>query len=764
MTNANEVSNLIDAALFFAERGVRVFPLLPNDKRPSREQSSWQEIASTNDNLILNWFAISKAGSNLAVVCDDLFVVDVDTLEHGKGDKDGPRTLAALTRTFGELPDTLEVQTASGGRHIYFSKPEGYTTTKRADKFGPGLDLQTGNAYLVGPHSVINGREYRITNFAEIAPAPQWLLDLANQRQPHPVDRARTVASSSNPVSNAYVRAAVNGELGRLTDCERSGWNGPPWDMTTYEVACNLIEIANNPQAGYDLNRAYSDFMAAAPTDAKFGPRQHEAKWLSALKKVGTSARVFPAPKTPQAQPNRAPAIPSGVAPEAPAPASPPGPPAPPKPRKQYEHPDEYMGKGGLLTEKLARAVSDDFGLGPDLELWLYSGGIFKHEPMELMRRVTSALRDRYRPASYKAVEDFVKALPGIPQLQIEVPDQRFIHLANGVYDWHRGRLLEHSPDYGAITQLAVSYDPNAKCPQFERYLSEVVPADVIEVAWELIAYLMLFGNPMQVAVILHGPGGNGKSTFLRVIQHMLGKSNVSALSLRQMTEDRFAVAGLLGKTANLAGDIDAKYLSDSSRFKQITGGDLITVERKFGQPFDFEPYAVPVFSANEFWKTADTTHGYFRRWLALPFPYPVDGSRPLNEADLLAESSGIFNEAMKRLAPLMAREKFTHSESVNELKRLMEDASDILADWMQEDDSIVANNPQSDQIKCNRADAYRAFKAWCMHSGHKGMSSTNFYKRLAQLNYGQTKINGTRYIVGIEIARNFQPTIGELN
>lgn len=747
----NDLNDVPSAALWFGAQGMRVFPVIRNGKTPAIKR--WQENASDDPQTIIEWFALSHAGFNFGVVADKLIVLDVDTHSDAKH---GPTTLSELETVHGALPGTFTVRTATGGVHFYFRNPGTVPVTKGADKAGPGLDIQTGNAYLVGPCSTIGDNGYTIIDPQPIAECPAWLLELIKDKPVEPV-KVHRVASPAAPVSDKYVSAAVQGELDRLNDCARSGWGGPAWDSTTYEVACNLIEISNTPGSDYSQSTAYSDFMANAPTDEKFGPRQHEAKWNSALRKVGGATRVFPAARVHDVS-------------VVPLPADDDAPPLeddgflpPSTPSRRLKDPDEFFGKNGLLVEKLANDVKHDFGLGPDGELWLYQGGIYRPDSMELMRRVTQRLRDRYRPGHFNSVKDFVSAMPELPALTTEQPDPRFIVLSNGVYAWQESALRPHSHTYGAITQLPVVFDAEATCPEFERYLSEVVPADTVNLVWELIGYLMMFGNPMQRAVILQGPGGNGKSLFLRVIQNMLGKQNVSALSLRQITEDRFSMAGLLGKTANLAGDIDSKYLSDASRFKQLVGGDLIDAERKYGQPFTFEPYAVPVFSANEFWKTGDTTHGYFRRWLPIPFPYPVVGTRKLNENDLFAETPGIFNRAMIGLRTLMARGDFEYSESVNALRKLMENSADILADWFAEDDSIVAAEPTNDALKTPRTDAYKSFQRWCMSSGHKGMASTNFYKRLAQLGYGEAKVRGVRYFYGLEIAPHAQPTIGNI-
>ena len=71
----------------------------------------------------------------------------------------------------------------------------------------------------------------------------------------------------------------------------------------------------------------------------------------------------------------------------------------------------------------------------------------------------------------------------------------------------------------------------------------------------------------------------------------------------------------------NLAGDLDPKMVKQTAKFKMLTGGDSVPAERKFQQPFHFVCRAFSIFSANETLLTADTSHGYYRRWLIIPFP-----------------------------------------------------------------------------------------------------------------------------------------------
>lgn len=105
-----------------------------------------------------------------------MLIVDIDP-QHG-----GENSLAALVSQHGQLPDTLQARTPSGGRHLYFNIPLdvpmlGNTT----GKLGPGIDTRGAGGNAIAPPSVVAGRQYRWRNRqkgAWIHPAPAWLIAL----------------------------------------------------------------------------------------------------------------------------------------------------------------------------------------------------------------------------------------------------------------------------------------------------------------------------------------------------------------------------------------------------------------------------------------------------------------------------------------------------------------------------------------------------------------------------------------------------------
>jgi len=81
---------------------------------------------------------------------------------------------------------------------------------------------------------------------------------------------------------------------------------------------------------------------------------------------------------------------------------------------------------------------------------------------------------------------------------------------------------------------------------------------------------------------MLHGKGSNGKSVFINALIALLGRENCSARSLHDLLSNRFAKSDLFAKCINAFADLSSDDLKDTANFKALTGGDMITAEKKF--------------------------------------------------------------------------------------------------------------------------------------------------------------------------------------
>lgn len=419
---------------------------------------------------------------------------------------------------------------------------------------------------------------------------------------------------------------------------------------------------------------------------------------------------------------------------------------------------DALFTRDGLQVASLADLVKErvTHGRGEDGRLWVYINGVWQADTEDRVpAEVTRLLGERYRRSHLTNVLDLLRYDQGAPRIAGDpVPD--FVNLVNGLYDWRAQRLHDHNPKVLSTVQLPVPYTGAGACPTFDGFLRQVLPADCIDPVddspgfiWELIGYVLLSGNPLHLAVLLFGSGRNGKGTFLRVLLALIGERNVSSVALHDLVSNRFRVATLFGKLANIAGDLDSKWLESTALFKAITGGDQVQAELKYGATWDFVPWAVPVFSANKAFGSPDSSEGYFSRWTVVPFPNTFVGQEDRTLTAKLTtatELQAILHKALDALPVLMERGRLPEPASVAAAKHEFVVASDPVRAW-------IAERADFGDGWTPRPVLAKDFKAWCDANDHRTMSAQEFYNRLDTVSaVRRVTIGGTRGYRGITL------------
>ena len=182
--------------------------------------------------------------------------------------------------------------------------------------------------------------------------------------------------------------------------------------------------------------------------------------------------------------------------------------------------------------------------------------------------------------------------------------------------------LLSNSPVWGFTFSLPVIYDPKISTTTIKDFLSSLVDTEEeYELLIQIPAHALLQDENYQQAYLLTGSGSNGKSTLITLITKLVGSTNVTAVSLQELNDNRFAPAELQGKLLNMFPDLPSKSVKTTGVFKALTGGDEITVEKKFCQPFKMRNKAVFCFSANSLPEVSDSSYAFWRRWGIVNFP-----------------------------------------------------------------------------------------------------------------------------------------------
>lgn len=120
------------------------------------------------------------------------------------------------------------------------------------------------------------------------------------------------------------------------------------------------------------------------------------------------------------------------------------------------------------------------------------------------------------------------------------------------------------------------------------------------------------------MAAILVGDKHNGKSTYIHMVESMLGKDNYSAADMGTLG-NRFITITLYGMLANIGDDISNGYIADASIFKKLVTGEEVQAEEKGKPPINFASYAMHIYSANDIPHMKDPTGAALRRLLFIP-------------------------------------------------------------------------------------------------------------------------------------------------
>lgn len=122
-------------------------------------------------------------------------------------------------------------------------------------------------------------------------------------------------------------------------------------------------------------------------------------------------------------------------------------------------------------------------------------------------------------------------------------------------------------------------------------------------------------------SIIIYGRTRNGKTTFMQIIEAVLGEANTSTTSLQDLGKD-YRLYTLWRKLFNFMDELPPEAVRNTSAFKMLHGGARVTVEQKYGIPFSASLYAKSIFAANVLPMAANKDDdGYYSKIIVLHAP-----------------------------------------------------------------------------------------------------------------------------------------------
>lgn len=317
-------------------------------------------------------------------------------------------------------------------------------------------------------------------------------------------------------------------------------------------------------------------------------------------------------------------------------------------------------------------------------QFWQWNGASFEclNEDaiyLHIANNVTSNPLVR-RNSDYKAVVEVLARMCSNDLLQC---NEKGVNFANGYLNTSLD-LLPHDPKYGATFTLPFEYDRDnaTRCNRWLEFLASCWGQEEdfeqrVMALQEMFA-VTLFGiaPTYQRAFLLFGRAGTGKTQILKVLRALLPPNAVAQVGPQRWGE-QFQLVPLIGKIANIVGELPENGRIAGSVFKEVVEGSEISDSFKGKDVFSFTPLASHWFASNYLPVSQDSSRGFTRRWLILDFKVPVrDEDKIENLAEMIVEQEreAIAAWAVEGLARVHSNRHYTeprcHREQLHRVRR----------------------------------------------------------------------------------------------
>ncbi len=315
--------------------------------------------------------------------------------------------------------------------------------------------------------------------------------------------------------------------------------------------------------------------------------------------------------------------------------------------------------------------------------------------------------------------------------------------------DLMSGEAVAPNPSKLVSKALSINFDQAADCPNFMKFLDDIFECDheLIGFVQRAIGYSLTGSTSEQCLFIMIGDGANGKSTFINVINKLLGLYGSTAASQTLIANGGNSIGDdlvdLIGARLITVSDTEEGQSLAEAKIKQMTGGDRLKGRPLYGTHIQFNIIGKLWLATNSLPQINNTDHGIWRRIKAIPFnrTFSADEQDKTLGDKLIQELPGILNWAIEGCFAWQAAELQTPQvveDQVAEYKSAMDSISQFVTDECEQDSNHI----------CAASKFYQAYRDWCCSAGRKPQSQTAFKRALEKLNgvYQQRSSSGLQW------------------
>jgi putative DNA primase/helicase len=417
-------------------------------------------------------------------------------------------------------------------------------------------------------------------------------------------------------------------------------------------------------------------------------------------------------------------------------------------------------------AERLMHSYGANFRFHIERKKWLFwNGKYWEEDSSNLLRRkaieVVRGLKDEINYIGTAAEKDlFLKhiyrsqaapRITGMIELANSVSDdisvtqsmldnnEFLLNVANGTIDLNLLKLSEvnesiisnHNRDNYITNYIDIPFNPNAKCPTWEKFLDDVFMGnkEMIKYVQRVIGYSLTGSNKEEVIFIFYGPKGrNGKTTLIKVVLRLLGTyaaTTAPSTFMKKGNTSRHALAEFVGKRFLSTSEVERGEELSVQLIKQITGRDPVEAERKYENPFTYLPSYKIFMLTNNKPSIFERRRAIWERIHLIEFnKYFEDYERDKDlDSKLQAEMEGILRWALEGCMEWQ-RQGLNPPLEVQEAVREYADEQDIIGQFIQERCDV---DPSNEEWWVPSEELYKNYNSWCLDGGFKTLNSNNF-------------------------------------
>jgi putative DNA primase/helicase len=314
-----------------------------------------------------------------------------------------------------------------------------------------------------------------------------------------------------------------------------------------------------------------------------------------------------------------------------------------------------------------------------------YEAGAWKVvSPADFSRNVAALFQRLRAPFSSGKIASVVETLKLIVPQQ-DAPARRLIGFRNGVLDTGTGTFSPHNKAHWLRTLCEVDFTPPVEgetlethAPNFWRWLDRAASSNPAKRDVILAALFMVLANryDWQLFLEVTGPGGSGKSILAEIATLLAGEDNATSADIETL-EDPRKRASLIGFSLIRLPDQE-KWSGDGAGLKAITGGDAVSVDPKYQNPYSTHIPAVILAMNNNPMRFTDRSGGVSRRRVIIHFPEQIapEERDPQLRDKIACELAVIVRQLMQRFSdPMRARSLLQSQQNSDEALSIKRDA-----------------------------------------------------------------------------------------